>query len=119
MDFRASSGVGAGLSYNFPVAPTDWVHIVGVYSSSTPTSASLYVNGVEVASSTPTGPLQTAAQAIVFGKQQGYNRWWNGQVDEVYILSRAVTKQEVQQLYQNGPYPYSVSTNNSGLIMFE
>jgi hypothetical protein len=79
-----------------------WVHMVGTYDGST---VRLYVNGVQQYSTPWTGTFATDTTGITIGASHNSGSHvaeeaFNGSIDEVSIYSRALTAQEVTQLYQ-------------------
>ncbi|MDB6122661.1 MAG: LamG domain protein jellyroll fold domain protein [Pedosphaera sp.] len=91
-----------------------WSHLVAVYDASVP-SATLYLNGVQVAQSTthngsyasnPSSPLS------IGGYPDGTQNPFIGSMDEVALYTNALTAAQVLDHYQNGtnaargtPYP--------------
>ncbi len=79
-----------------------WYHVVGVFSS--PTSRTIYVNGVQWATNTVSVTLNTISQQRTVGKLPGTatNRF-SGAIDEVRIYNRALSATEIQNLYMIPP----------------
>ncbi|MCK4342416.1 MAG: LamG domain-containing protein [Phycisphaerae bacterium] len=76
-----------------------WTHLAGTWDGST---MWLYVNGAEVASKTYTGNLgDTAGRSLKISC--GYP--FNGIIDEVRIYDRALSEDEIRQLYEWTPRP--------------
>ena len=73
-----------------------WHHVAGVYDGS---FASLYVDGVRVASSTKSGSFSSFAPSI--GGLGAGSENFNGRIDEVRIWSRALTADEVKARYND------------------
>jgi hypothetical protein len=91
----------------------EWVHIVGTYSSAED-YMKIYFNGklsdslsvTNYSSNTSTDPLQ-----IGRGNKLNFNaNYFKGLLDEVRLYNRAITKQEVEALYNERIYFYK--TNN-------
>ncbi|MFJ8080128.1 LamG-like jellyroll fold domain-containing protein [Streptomyces sp. NPDC096205] len=82
----------------------DWAHLVGVHDTVANT-LTLYVNGVKVGSATQTSPFY-AAQSMYIGAASfsGTTQYFfPGTVDDVRVLDRPVSAQEVQQMFQQRP----------------
>jgi hypothetical protein len=76
------------------VPANKWSHVVLVI---TPTAAKVYVNGVEATNTT----THTAANLTTFkigSYQANSGRNFNGEIDEVCMWSRALTKAEIQNM---------------------
>jgi hypothetical protein len=88
------------------IAPNQWYHIAATYDSS---NIRMYVNGVE--EGTPTGEtrpidytggqqqLKIGVAEAGYGSSQDY---FDGTMDDVRIYDRALSPEEIQQLYQDG-----------------
>lgn len=77
-----------------------WLHVAGTCDG---TTLRLYVNGVLDASATPGVPLPVEAaplQCFVGCGMSGYNL--RGELDEVRILSQALSAEDVRQRYEAG-----------------
>ncbi len=77
-----------------------WHHVSGVYDGR---RINLYVDGERDAAlptlvfpsiSTPTGP-------VLIGKRAGLPREWNGLIDDVRIYNRAMSEEEIVELYNS------------------
>lgn len=90
------------------IPSSSWSHIVGTYDGS---NARLYVNGVQAGISAGTGAIATNAFAWTVGRDaNASSNYFNGVIDEVKVLSRALTLSEVDAEYDAG-----VAGNQSGL----
>ena len=95
-----------------------WTHLVSVYDVASRT-INHYVNGEFVSSSPIKRPLPLKLGAVEIGnwgvrvdqprwasmKSAGpayLNRFWNGRIDEFALLSRALTREEIQRYYRRG-----------------
>jgi hypothetical protein len=78
-----------------------WQHVVVTYDGSA--TLNTYYNGTLVATSGLNGaaPALTAG-VLQMGKMVGFSEYWNGTLDDVRIYNRALSAQEVQQLYLLG-----------------
>lgn len=78
----------------------EWVHVAGTYDGKL---LRLYVNGAEDAGAELKAPLSVEAsplQCFVGSGAGGYR--FDGVIDEVRILSRALTPDELRERYQSG-----------------
>jgi hypothetical protein len=81
-----------------------WSHLVAVYSAGIP-SATLYLNGVQVAQSTsPNGTYvpNTYAPLSIGGYSDGVQNPFIGSIDEVAIYTNALSAAQILAHYQNG-----------------
>jgi hypothetical protein len=73
-----------------------WHHAVGVYDGST---VKLYIDGSQVASANA-GTISYGAGGIAIGRDGDYSgAYFNGLIDNLSIYNRALSGQEVQELY--------------------
>jgi parallel beta-helix repeat protein len=80
-----------------------WYHIVGTYNpEETSNNMKLYVNGVLDTQATKTGTPSTNTKPLVIGTRSTADwEFWNGDIDEVRIYSRALTAKETTNLYES------------------
>ena len=88
------SGV-SGTSLNF------WTNYLIVYDG---TSLSIYKNGILENTLSTTFTLDNSTQPLFFGKEfvsvgDNWYRWFKGQLDDIGIWNRALTQQEITDLY--------------------
>ncbi len=83
-----------------------WHHAVGVFNQSTQT-ATLYIDGNRVAfDDTTTGTLVSdSTGAFEIGRRADAVGYFNGNIDEARVYSKALTPNEVSQLYNFAPGP--------------
>src|SRR4030042_5365970 len=88
-------------SYNVGSHLNEWIHIVGVGSS---TGLSIYINGqLNATGTTPyTGPNVTMELEI--GTESVFSEYFNGTIDEVMIWNRALTPEEINASFNAGSY---------------
>lgn len=66
------------------------------------TNVRLFINGILVDSINKVGSLETSNVPLRFGRRGGagdYNNWFNGKIDDIGIWNRALTQQEITNLY--------------------
>jgi hypothetical protein len=104
-NYRFYGWVGDGSYYlvTAPVGPNNtWQHLAMVFSKSL-NRLRFYLNGAEVASSTLPNSIIPTDHEISIGSRQGgaaeYNLDFNGRIDDVRLYSRALTPQDVAELY--------------------
>lgn len=79
-----------------------WVHVVGVRNTTTDT-VNLFINGVLVTSVNDTTTSVPTYSAFNIGGQANVaNRYFGGKLDEVMIYNRALSNEEINQLYRRG-----------------
>ncbi len=76
-----------------------WHHLVGVYDSRT---LSLYVDGALDVSADASGSLLVSEQGITLSQGVWYYSHWRGLIREGRIYNRALSKEEIAQLYKAG-----------------
>lgn len=77
----------------------EWSHIVTTYSG---TTATLYLNGIELTHATKAAWNTVLSGNLRVGKNLNNTSYFNGTVDELGVWSRALSAQEVLQLYRRG-----------------
>jgi hypothetical protein len=81
------------------ITDTDWHHIVATFASGT---LKIYIDGANKTSSS-TGNITSihkSAQPVLISKENA-GTYFDGTIDEVMILDRALSHDEVRQLYHN------------------
>jgi hypothetical protein len=74
----------------------EWVHLTGTYDGGT---LNLYQNGQLLGSSSGICDLSAISQNLFFGKEGSIGRFFKGRIDDIAIYNRALTPEEVLQLY--------------------
>lgn len=93
-------GVTKSASATNPLAVGAWTHLVGMYDG---TNVKLYVNGVLIATTAATGPIDTVAASVNIGAySNGSSYYFNGLIDEVRIYERALSVTEIQKHFAEG-----------------
>ncbi|MEM6512208.1 MAG: LamG domain-containing protein [Pseudomonadota bacterium] len=90
------SGNNRTLTSSVSLVLNQWYHVAITYESG---SQIIYVDGVQVATSSRTGALEVNNDPLRIGSDvNGGNRIFDGFIDEVNIFGRALTQAEVQTL---------------------
>lgn len=90
-----------------------WYHIVSTRDTSG--NLKMYINGVVTANTATNTPLQPASRSSI-GFQYtsgggGFQRYFNGTIDEVAYFNRGLTSADVATLYNSGsPFAYQMYT---------
>jgi len=98
------------ITYEFEEDFNDtWIHVVGTWDYTNETSK-LYLNGVKVAENSDTTSLATLTWTYIgmYNTASGNN--FNGLIDELGAWSKALTQDEVTDLYNSGDglaYPFT------------
>jgi hypothetical protein len=102
IDVRDNSLNLASATYANALTTNTWYHVAGVRNANT---VNIYVNGVSgIPDSATFGaitPDNLKIGAFQFGGNPPSNHF-NGAIDDVMIFNRALSAQEIQQLYTNG-----------------
>jgi len=89
--------------YSGAVMPTGtWVHLVGLYEPSV--AVRLYINAALIVSNTSGIPAtqHNSTENVNIGKKPNAAIYWDGKLDDIRIYNRALTVQEISQLYYFG-----------------
>jgi hypothetical protein len=101
--FAFSSSGGRALAFDAP-QPGRWYHLVGVRDAASG-QFELYVDGEPQRTSAQSGCAEAATGHTVIGRAKfGGNQvdFWRGALDQVHVYDRALSADEVKQLYQSG-----------------
>jgi parallel beta-helix repeat protein len=96
-DFTSSSAE----SSNNSVPNNVWTHVAGTYDGS---DIKMYVNGVLDGSTSVSKTIRNAQGKMYIGgnpQRTSLNRFFNGTIDDVMILDRVLTVQQIKALYEN------------------
>jgi subtilisin family serine protease len=98
--FRGSAGMrvsGQWYSASFgTLSANTWYHLAATYDGDT---LRAYRDGALVASNTaPSGPPDAENDSLAIGRHSGTSQYFEGDVDEVLVYSRALADQEVNAL---------------------
>ena len=124
--FGISDGGSTGQLWFWPSGGNDkfstntvplnkWTHVVATYDG---TSIRFYINGVLNSVQTMSAP-QGSATFLKIGAKAWTTGYWQGKLDEVRLYNRALSPQEVLQLYHLGTVTIAQSNTvalSSGLI---
>jgi alpha-tubulin suppressor-like RCC1 family protein len=97
--FSFKTGINAMTGYTAAnsVPSGTWTHVAGTYDG---TRIKIYINGKQVYNSKASGTINMNAEPLrIGGGVSAGNNNFIGKVDDVYIYSRALTAQEVNELY--------------------
>lgn len=78
-----------------------WYNVLLTYDGN---SLKMFVNGILVNSQSKSGQIQTSSIPLRFGRRGGagfYNNWFKGKIDDIGIWNRALTQQEITNLYNS------------------
>ncbi len=80
-----------------------WRHVVATYSNATETMK-IYIDGKEKANRefTGFGAVGSNSNDLFIGSYRGIAHWFEGRQDELAVWDRALSVNEVNQLYNNG-----------------
>ncbi|HEY2434211.1 MAG TPA: LamG-like jellyroll fold domain-containing protein [Vicinamibacterales bacterium] len=75
------------------LSPNTWTHLAETYDG---TTVRLYVNGVQVAASSLSGPLASSTSPLEIGGDSIYGQYFQGLIDEVRVYNVARTPAQIQ-----------------------
>ncbi len=105
LEFSSTFGFNTGCGDVYGMSTTNlfnnWVYVTAVFHNSSSTQSRLYINGVQQSLSLSGSPCSRSATAnarIAYWPNNGnYN--FGGSIDDVRIYNRALSSQEIQDLY--------------------
>lgn len=103
-----------------------WYFVTATWNSSAPgEELKLYINGVLIANKTLSGALNTNAGDVRIGKKVhsgGDYELFDGYIDEVGLWERALSAEEIVDLYNSGtgkhPYDVDETTLNNSISLY-
>lgn len=106
-DGRLETFIGNTATYSTSTIPVGvWTHVGVTYDG---TNVRLYVNGVlettkaVTAESEPTG-------GMIYGASKTFGNLWNGSIDDVQIVRRKLTAQEMKDVWNSGYWKFDESS---------
>ena len=98
----ASNSAGR-TTINNVLTLNQWHHIVAVYDGVSPANTKIYIDGIDVAvEDQPWSYYSKSGNVFLGGRQDLYlHSFWDGAIDDVRIYNRALTAQEIKQLYHD------------------
>ncbi len=94
---------------NIPTTGTQWTHVAATYDGST---IRLFVNGQQNASKTASFTIGTNNLPLILGAAASGASTMRGQLDEVLVVSRALSAAEISQVHFGSFDPYNAPTDN-------
>jgi hypothetical protein len=93
----------------------NWGHFIYVNNSNL---TEMYINGIKVDTLQHSLTDVMDNGSYVFGNGQGAvnNRWWEGKLDDIGIWNRALTQQEISNLYNGGICYQTITVTDTLLI---
>ena len=85
------------------IVDTDWHHVVAIYNG---TKIKLYVDAVLIVNKKVSGNLKSSSSSTYIGSEGAIN-YFDGTIDEVAIYDKALSKEEVTEIYSSTPNPDS------------
>ena len=114
-DLNNLASGGITIPQNIPFG--NFKHICFTYNGS---QLSLYSNGILLNSTPYSNILNSVSSTIFFGKHQGFDAltyyFLNGKIDDIAIYNRALTQQEITNLYTNSGPPSITTSASPSLI---
>ena len=95
----------------------NWYHFVMVHNSMT--GGSFYINGILVSNYNTAGAICSSTNPLYFGCDNGLgtlNRFLNGKLDDIGIWNRALTQQEITQLYNQNQCITNITVTDTLII---
>ena len=104
-EFSWAGGVGEASAHGTAITiggePETWHHVVGVTDGSTGTTT-LIIDGVEVGTNTGAALGNRANRMRIGENPDALGRGWNGKIDDVAIWARALSADEIAEIWAAG-----------------
>jgi len=85
--------------------PTDWHFVCGVYDAYEDRKVRFYVDGQRAIKDISTAIVDSGRKTLSIGKSDTLEKAFSGSIDEVGIFQRALSDQEVMDIFQNKKRP--------------
>lgn len=110
--FMVNNPSGYNPTINPGISPSnEWEHLCCIFDSAE-NLMKFYINGKQVGSRSPVTSLYSTTQPMVIGSRiktaVNYDLNFNGAIDDVRIYNRALTENEILELYAEGGYAGSM-----------
>jgi hypothetical protein len=119
LNYGRGCGETAVTNANTPFSLNTWNHIV-VKSYAAPNQTEVYLNGNLQGYATNSNPSGCSSSNLYFGVDIfSISEYYFGLLDDIGIWNRALTQQEITQLYTSGctkPEPVSLGTSASTML---
>ena len=96
---------GAGLSISNISNPTDWHFVCGVCDAYEDRKVRFYVDGQRAIQDISTAISDSGRKTLSIGKSDTFETAFSGSIDEVGIFQRALSDQEIMDIFQNKKRP--------------
>jgi len=88
------------LSTNASIPTGTWTHVAATYDPSPGNEVRLYINGqLDNSTNFAHGPIDSSDSALTIGNRMGQH-YFDGTIDEVAIYNRALSAEEIAELYE-------------------
>lgn len=101
------AGYSNDLCYSYTTPTSSWTHLLGTFNG---TTATLYINGVQVTSANKSTWNTTLGGTLYIGKNIPAALYFNGQIDDVRIYNYPLTQTQIKDLYSGGAASFRPST---------
>ncbi len=120
-----NQGSGHAVKTNTTINTYQWYHLVFTYDGSI---SKIYLDGLLENSKATSGSIHTSSKPLTIGHHRVKSqRYFKGLIDDVMIFNRAISEEEVQQLYQGsytpvgldikpGSCPNPVNVQSNGIL---
>ncbi|MGH1537770.1 MAG: LamG domain-containing protein, partial [Gammaproteobacteria bacterium] len=93
---------GSFFSPEISLLPNQWYHIVGTFDDDAD-EVRMYIDGVEVLSENTSATLTSNSDSLFIGSNWEEFKWWEGLLDDIRLYDRALTAEEIEELYKSAP----------------
>ena len=97
--------LGIGGSFFNPavsLSANQWYHIVATFDDDAD-EVRMYIDGIEVLSEATNASLTPNTDDLYIGSNWEEYKWWEGLIDDVRLYDRALTFEEIDELFQSAP----------------
>jgi hypothetical protein len=96
------------------INPSNWYHVLFKHDSLS--GGKIYLNANLEGEVSFTGSLCNSLNNLFFGSDNNSGRFFNGSLDDIAIWNRALSQQEITQLYNQGICQTSITVTDTLLI---
>ena len=111
--YNGSTWIGCGDTYTLP--DHEWIYLVGVFNG---THIIDYANGKEIKNcDVGTQTIAKSTNTPAIGGEPAHTQWFNGTIDNVIILNKSISADEVNKLYSNVVVNVIDANNGSDVLI--
>jgi hypothetical protein len=94
----------------------NWYYVTTTFDGNT---IKLFMNGILISSEIRSGNIQSSSLPLHFGRRRGgsiYDQWFDGKLDDIGMWNRALTQEEITNLYNSNQCITNITVTDTLII---